>query len=112
METILKWMPVIMFLTNILFLWVAWSIRQVAAEGVADLRREFGLHENRLIRLEATVEAMPSARDVSRLREDIARFTGEVSTLEQALKGVSDTTQTLRNGIDFLTQYMVEHGAR
>lgn len=107
-----KWLPAIIALFNVGVLWIGWSMKRIADQAIATVRDDIGDHEERLIRLEETVKALPSSRDVTRLREEIGKLAGDVKALSRDVQGVSDAGKTVQKGLDFLNQYLMEHGPK
>lgn len=112
MDLVLKWVPAVLAVANFVVLWVGWSMKRIADEALDTVRGDLAEHEERIIRLEETVKALPSSRDVTRLREDIAKLSGDVKALSRDVQGVSDAGKTVQKGLDFLNQYLMEHGPK
>ena len=105
----------VLSLVNVVLIgWIIWSIKRIAEdkakEVLAPVTVEISHIQERLGRIDASLEHMPDADEHRNLIVQLTDLKGDVRVLTASLRGASDLFERLERKVDVIDRYLRQEG--
>lgn len=113
-EAFLEWLPLIIFIGNLVVAWVAWSIRAQARQEMSavssEIKQSLDDHDKRLQELELRHQYAPGHEDLQRLHDRVSDVKDKVTDVASELRGAHSDIAGLKRSMDILVRHHIPEG--